>query len=151
MFIVENRNAATAGAEDLDHLFEEFIARVQNGTALVSGIIPVFAHQQNAIDGQAIRPQGQGGGDVGIDLEIELLGSQGAQFLLVGGLIDIERDNAKGWIAVLSRVLVAQQKTVHRVLRMRAREIGTAQRGNGGQPGLPARIRPHAEGDPGRR
>ena len=90
VLVVEDRNGPAIGLENVDHLPEELVARVENLPLLVVRIVAVLADDQDPIDGELRASATQGLGDCRVHLEAEAPGSLGA--LIVGGLlVHVER------------------------------------------------------------
>ena len=74
VFIVVDRHRASVFFEYLDAGFEEFVARIENLSFFVTGIISVFSDDQYRIDGKLISTATQGLRDSGEYLKSELFG-----------------------------------------------------------------------------
>ena len=78
MLVVEDRNGPAVGLENIDHLPEELVTRVERLSFLVARIVAVFTDDQDPVDGELRAPATQGLGDCREDLEAEAAGSLGA-------------------------------------------------------------------------
>ena len=95
MLVIEDRDAPAAGLEHVCNLAEEFIAGIEPLAHLIRWIAAVLGDEQHAVHGEFLTAQGERFGDRRIDLHLwELAGASPAQVVL-GPLIDIERDEIK--------------------------------------------------------
>ena len=93
VLVVEDGGGLPRGAEDVDDLHEELVARVEVLVLLVRLVLAVLADQEDAVDGQVVRAQGQGLGDGRAQLHLRealdaILGE-----VALGALVDVEGDD----------------------------------------------------------
>ena len=90
MFVVEDRHGAAVGLEDVGHLAEELVPRIEDLAFFVFRVLTVLADDQDAVDRELRSATSQGLGDGRIDLEAEALRTLGA-LVALGLLVDVER------------------------------------------------------------
>ena len=91
LVVVDGRGAAVF-FKDFDAFFEKLIARVQNLSFVVSGVLAVLADDQHCIASQFVAAAAQGFGDSGVHGKVEFARPVLA-LVAFGLLIDVERDD----------------------------------------------------------
>src|SRR5436190_3435927 len=90
MLVIENGHAMSAAFEDLDHLFEEFVARVKYLSLFILRVVAVLADNHHAVDRETACAERDGIRDAGEDGDVVTFGATAGE-IAVWKLIDVER------------------------------------------------------------
>ena len=126
----KNRNAATAGAKDVDHFAKELVTRVQGLAHLVLRVPTVFGDEEHSVDGQSIAPPSQGIRDRRVHVQAPIACNALAAEVGFGKLIDVERNDVHLRTAPAALPAVPLQKPVDDVLAMRVLTVLAHQGGD---------------------
>ena len=118
VLVVVNWYGTAVFFKDLDAFFEEFVARVQNLSFVVSGVLAVLADDQHCVASQFVAAAAQGLGDGGVHGEAEFARSVLA-LVAFGLLIDVERDDFAVGTVPAAAVGIADYEAVGKVLGVR--------------------------------
>src|SRR5262245_50608397 len=118
MFVVEHRYAAPTRLEYLHHLLEELVAWIQRLTFFITRIFTVLGDDNDSIHCELRAAERKGLLYCRMNRHTMSLG-RGTRQIVLGELIDIERNEVDVWPTPCAAPGVTEQKPIDKMLRVR--------------------------------